>query len=418
MLSVDFRSSKTMAYGNQLIDSRTAAGYIDEKEKEIILQFLTERIATAERFGEAKYVSYISNLTHFRGCYLSKPYYQTTKYDLLTAVSDLKNKPIRERSGNHIRELEKKYAPNSISKTLTELKLFFHFLSDNGYTDISEKEIARIKTPGYKPKKIDPKNVYSEPMIAELVEQAPPMLKALIWTHYETGCRSNEICDLRWQDIEWKSKSATVTIRDSKQGQLREAYISMNSIQYLLTWRNMYPGEAEGMNYVFLDSMNDYISYHTLLRMYKKLQETKPNMPKFTPHDLRRFRTTNLKRQGVSRSALTTMLWGSENTRCDAGYSQFGPQDAISEMEVLYGIKERTDTQKPLQPNYCPACGTLNAAGIRFCGSCGRCLSDDAADQLSSVELSIRQSPEYLAALQEYIRAEVKKEVDIRRTIF
>ena len=153
-----------------------------------------------------------------------------------------------------------------------------------------------------------------------------------------------------------------------------------------------------------------------LLRMYKKLQETKPNMPKFTPHDLRRFRTTNLKRQGVSRSALTTMLWGSENTRCDAGYSQFGPQDAISEMEVLHGIKERTDTQKPLQPNYCPACGTLNAAGIRFCGSCGRCLSDDAADQLSSVELSIRQSPEYLAALQEYIRAEVKKEVDIRRT--
>lgn len=414
MIESEFCSSKTISYGQTLLDKRLRAGHIDEKEKEIILAFLTERIATAERFGDAKYVSYISNLTKFRACYLPKPYYDITKNDLLQAVSDLKNRPIRDRVGDKIVERPQKYKPNSISKTLTELKLFFVFLSENGYADISTKDISRIKSPGYKPKKLDAKDVYSEPMIAELVEQAPPMLKALIWTHYETGARSNEICDMRWQDIEWRSKSAKVIIRDSKQSQLREAYISMNSISHLLAWRNMYPGDADGMSYVFLNQKGDYISYHTLRTMYRKLQESREGLPPFTPHDLRRFRTTNLKRQGVSRSALTTMLWGSENTRCDAGYSQFSADDAISEMEVLHGIKEQTDTQKPLQPNYCPRCGTLNAAGIRFCGQCGSSLSADAINSMNSLESDLRQSPEYLSALQEYIRKEVQKEMQKR----
>lgn len=183
MLSEDFRSSKTIEYGQTLLDKRLRAGHIDEREKELIIAFLTERIATAERFGEAKYVSYISNLTKFRGCYLSKPYYDTDKYDLLAAISDMKNMPIRDRIGDKIVERAQKYKPNTIGKTLTELKLFFVFLSENGYVDISTKDISRIKSLGYKPKKLDAKDVYSEPMIAELVEPAPPMLKALIWTH-------------------------------------------------------------------------------------------------------------------------------------------------------------------------------------------------------------------------------------------
>lgn len=414
MIESEFCSSKTISYGQSLLDKRLRAGHIDEKEKNIILAFLTERIATAERFGDSKYVSYISNLTKFRACYLSNPYYEITKNDLLSAVSDLKNQPIRDRVGDKIIERSQKYKPNTISKTLTELKLFFTYLSENGYVDIAPRDISKIKTPGYKPKKLDAKDVYSESMIAELVETASPMLKALIWTHYETGARSNEICDMRWQDIEWRSQYAKVIIRDSKCAQIREAYISMNSISHLLAWRNMYPGDADGMSYVFLDQNGDYISYHTLRRMYQKLQAGCEGLPPFTPHDLRRFRTTNLKRQGVSRAALTTMLWGSENTRCDAGYSQFSPEDALSEMEVLHGIKERTDTQKPLQPNYCPACGTLNAAGIRFCGSCGRSLSDEATADISSIEQIIRQSPEYLSALQSYIQEMVKKEMENR----
>ena len=172
MLASDFRSSKTIEYGNTLLDKRLRSGHIDEREKELILGFLTERIATASRFGEAKYVSYISNLTKFRGCYLSMPYYQSTKYDLLAAISDLKNKPIRDRTGDKIVERSKKYKPNSLGKTITELKLFYSYLSENGYVDISLTDISKIKSPGYKPKKIDAKNVYSEPMIAELVESS------------------------------------------------------------------------------------------------------------------------------------------------------------------------------------------------------------------------------------------------------
>lgn len=223
---------------------------------------------------------------------------------------------------------------------------------------------------------------------------------------------------MRWSDIEWRNKSALVTIRDTKENQLRHALISMHSINHLLAWRNQYPGDATGENYVFLNFEGTPIHYRSLVKLYEGLQFEKQGkkkirrMPKFTPHDVRRWRTTNLYRQGTSRSTVCTMLWGSTKTTCDSGYSQFGAGDMYSELEVLYGISETTDTQKPLQPNYCPACGTLNAAGIRFCGQCGRSLSEEATQHLTTVEIDLRKSPEYLEALREYIKSEIQKEVN------
>lgn len=419
-----FHSLKTVDNGKAILRKRVADGSIDERERQLIMEFLAERMAIAKRFGGAKYVGYCSTITHLRRAqYITVPYYQLTKADLHQAIADYKRLPVRKfHSSGRLEILDKTYAQNTLSTNLKELKLWLLWLAENNIIEIPVSEIRKIEPPVYQPKKIDAESVYSEPMIAELVEPAPVMVKALIWSHYETGARGNEICDLRWGDIEWRSKSALITIRDTKEDQLRKALISMHSVQHLLAWRNMYPGDPRGEAHVFLNSENKNLTYPSIEKIYHNLQfETKGKkkirrMPKFTVHDVRRWRTTNLYRQNVSRSTVCKMLWGSTKTKCDSGYSQFSTGDMHSELEVLYGISEIRDTQKPLQPNYCPACGTLNAAGIRFCGSCGRCLSDDAADQLSSVELSIRQSPEYLAALQEYIREEVKKEVDIRRT--
>lgn len=416
----EYHSSKTVDFGQETLRKRVEDGSIDERERELITDFLAERMATAKSFGGAKYVSYCSTITHFRRAgYLTIPYYQITKTDLHQAISDYKRLPVRKfHTSGRLEILDKYYSQNTISTTLKELTLWLIWLSENNHIDIPVPEIRKIKPPAYQPKKIDAESVYSEPMIAQLVEPASIMVKALIWTHYETGARSNEICDLRWKDIEWRNKSAIVTIRDTKENQIRTALISMHSIQHLLSWRNQYPGDATGENYVFVNSEGNYLAYRSLAKIYSQIQFEKRGkkqhrrMPRFTPHDVRRWRTTNLYRQGVSRSTACVMLWGSTKTKCDSGYSQFSASDMHSELEVLYGISETTDTQKPLQPNYCPACGTLNAAGIRYCGSCGRPLSEEATQNISALETIIRQSPEYLASLQEYIKSEIQREIN------
>lgn len=406
MKSEQFHSSKTIPYGKDLLRRRCEDGSIDSRERELIEAFLDERIATQPRFGGAKYVEYVSGITHIRRAgYLTVPWYELDQQRLISMVSDYKNLPIRKFSRSGVmRELSHGYAVNTLNCDLRALVTWMFWLSEHGHISLTEKQIQKIKIPKYQPKRINRESVYSEEDIARLVEIGTPMVKCLVWMHYETGARPNEICDLRWSDIEWRNKSAMVKIRDSKEDQIRSAFVSL-SIPHLIIWRNMYPGKPEGENFVFLNSYREPLKYEAYSKILNNLQFTHLDgvrirrMPKFTPHDLRRWRVTNLYIQGVSRSTVCTQMWGSTKTRYDSGYSQFSTEDMYSEIEVLYGIKEKTARQKPLEMIYCPACLSLCSPGIRYCPQCGKALADDAVSELESIKSEIKKSPEFLREL-------------------
>lgn len=406
MKSESYHSSKTIPYGRELLQKRCDDGSIDQRELQLIEAFLEERIATQPRFGGAKYVEYVSGITHIRRAgYLTVPWYQLTQQSLIRMVSDYKNLPIRKFSREGVmHELKHGYAQNTLNTDLRALVTWMFWLSENGHIDISQEQIKKIKIPKYQPKRINRESVYSEEDIAKLVEIGTPMEKCIVWMHYETGARPNEICDLRWCDIEWRDKSAMVRIRDSKEGQIRSAFVSL-SIPHLIAWRNMYPGKPEGENFVFLNNYQEPLKYAVYTKILKSLQFTRRDgcrirrMPAFTPHDLRRWRVTNLYIQGVSRSAVCTQMWGSTKTVYDSGYSQFSAEDMYSEIEVLYGIKEKTAKQKPLDMIYCPACLSLCSPGIRYCPQCGKALADDAVSELETIKAEIKKSPEFLREL-------------------
>ena len=406
MKSEQFHTSKTIAYGKDLLQRRCDEGSIDQRELELIEAFLEERIATQPRFGGAKYVEYVSGITHIRRAgYLRVPWYELDQPKLIKMVSDYKNLPIRKFSREGVmRELSHGYAQNTLNTDLRALVTWMYWLSENGHIQLSENQISKIKIPKYQPKRINRESVYSEEDIAKLVEVGTPMEKALVWMHYETGARPNEICDLRWSDIEWRDRSAMVKIRDSKENQIRSAFVSI-SIPHLITWRNMYPGKPEGENFVFLNSYGAPLKYAAYVKLLKSLQFTHRDgmrirrMPEFTPHDLRRWRVTNLYIQGVSRSAVCTQMWGSTKTVYDSGYSQFSTEDMYSEIEVLYGIREITAKQKPLDMIYCPACLTLCSPGIRYCPQCGKPLASEAVNELEKIKAEIKKSPEFLREL-------------------
>lgn len=406
MKSENFHTSKTIAYGKELLQKRCDDGTIDQRELELIEAFLEERIATQPRFGGAKYVEYVSGITHIRRAgYLKVPWYQLDQQLMIRMVSDYKNLPIRKFSRTGVmRELQHGYAQNTLNTDLRAIVTWMFWLSEQGHIELTADQIKKIKIPKYQPKRINRESVYSEEDIAKLVEVGTPMEKCIVWMHYETGARPNEICDLRWCDIEWRDKSAMVKIRDSKEGQIRSAFVSI-SIPHLITWRNMYPGEPEGENFVFVNSHLDPLKYAVYSKMLRNLQFTHRDgcrlrrMPAFTAHDLRRWRVTNLYIQGVSRSAVCTQMWGSTKTVYDSGYSQFSTEDMYSEIEVLYGIREKTAKQKPLDMIYCPACLSLCSPGIRYCPQCGKALADDAVSELETIKAEIKKSPEFLREL-------------------
>lgn len=418
----EFHSSKTIEYGKDLLQRRVDEGVIDEKEQKLLLQFLESRIGECRSFGGAKYVEYVSGLTHFRRAgYLQVPWYAASNQELIGAIADYKKLPIRQftRDGR-MRILNHGYADNTLNTDLRAVVTWLFWLSDSGIIQMTRQEIQKIKIPTYKPKKLRKESIYSEQMISKLVEPADTMMRAMVWTHYETGCRSNELCGLNWQDIEWRDKAACVHIHDTKTDKERSAFVSMHSVSYLRQWMEMYPGIPKGDNPVFINDIQTRMLYSVYLRDLKKLQFKYVNgkrvrrMPEFSPHDLRRWRATNLFRQGVSRSTVCNQLWGTTKTTYDSVYSQFNEEDAYSEMEVIYGIKDKTDIQKPLPPNYCPICGKLNPAGQRFCGSCGFALQEDAQKDVTVVETAVAMSPQYMTMVQQYIRDEVRKAVEGR----
>lgn len=412
MKSEIFHSSKTIPAALSLLQKRVNDGSITESEQKLIAEFLQDRKATQKTFGGAKAIEYVSGLTHFRRAgYVKTEWHKISKKELTAAISAYKSMNIRyfDRKGN-MHERDHGYAANTLNTDIRAVITWLYWLIDskNMSSDLTRADVEKIKYPSYRPKEIKQENMYSEEMISKLVEIADPMLKALVWTQYETGSRLNEVCDLRWGDIEWRDKGAKVRIRDSKQDQIRFAFISMHSVSLLRIWRNMYPvGDAAGDDYVFLNKINRPLKYGVASRIVESLQWTHIDgkrvrrMPKFTCHEIRDWRATNLTKQGVSQAAISMQLWNKPKAEYYNAYARYSAEDSWNEIAALNGAAEHTPDQKPLDINYCPYCAVINPPGVKFCNECGMALTREAMSEVERVRLMVRKGPGYKRALIE-----------------
>lgn len=82
-------------------------------------------------------------------------------------------------------------------------------------------------------------------------------------------------------------------------------------------------------------------------------------------------------------------------------YSNFNSDDAVAELEVLHGIRDRSAQQQPLAPNYCPVCKTLNPAGSRDCSGCGNPLRAESAVVAEKVQTVLAANPQLMNLFEE-----------------
>lgn len=132
----------------------------------------------------------------------------------------------------------------------------------------------------------------------------------------------------------------------------------------------------------------------------------------FSWHTFRAANITNCAMAGVPDAVIKDLHWGNQNSQMMATYVMISDQAKEKEMFKRAGIKVDEDEKKISVPQNCPSCCALNGPGDQYCRLCGYPLSSRASVSITTLQSDLRQSPEYLEALQDYIRAEVKKELE------
>ena len=161
------------------------------------------------------------------------------------------------------------YQPGTVKVMLTQLKVFYRWLTEGG--QIPDNPVTSVKT-------------------ITVVKQAPKWLTrndqnqlirsvrkhgnlrelTLVTLMLHTGLRVQEVADLRLTDIEIGERKGKVTVRNGKHGRRREVPLNIDVRQLL----KRYLQENPGMEYLFPNKTGAHIttrSLQSVIEKYRKL---------------------------------------------------------------------------------------------------------------------------------------------------
>ncbi len=139
------------------------------------------------------------------------------------------------------------------------------------------------------------------------------ILRMTLWT----GCRTGEICNLEWTQIDFDRK--TIYLAETKNGNSRYVQLPSQAIRWLRKWQEtkLHPNSA----YVFSSQRGSSHVIQKQLTQYTwrmRRDGLMIDMPLWTPHDLRRTVRTELARMGcpteVAEAVLGHSVKGIEGT--------------------------------------------------------------------------------------------------------
>lgn len=312
------------------------------------------------------------------------------------------------------------YADWTKSDVIGQSKAFVLWCSQRGYIKLDEKIISNVKTPKAPKVTKTPDDIPSSEDIYKLLQHRYCTIEqqALIAVAYWSGMRIGEILRLNWSDVYFGPQSVTFRITDTKTKKFRSAPC-VEPLPYLAAWRRQYPAQAgipEGDVPVFVTKIPKKMEYRRMAygsaQMFLRRLQRAAGIRHFSWHTFRAANITNCAMAGVPDAVIKDLHWGNQNSQMMATYVMISDQAKEKEMFKRAGIKVDEDEKKISVPQNCPSCCALNGPGDQYCRLCGYPLSSRASVSITTLQSDLRQSPEYLEALQDYIRAEVKKELE------
>jgi site-specific recombinase XerD len=311
-----------------------------------------------------------------------------------------------------------KLSPGTVGQRIKVIKSFCTWMINQGYArNLTHEQLRQIKIGknGGDKKNLRVGDILTPAEVLRIIERGALNTRdrAIVALLYESGCRIQEACTLKWSDLVFDEYGVQMNV-EGKTGKPRYVRLSM-ATEYLTAWKRDYPRdfEAEGKGLVFV-THNAWKSRGISLPMtYEPTRELVMNMAsragikkKITPHLFRHSRITHLMQQGYPESTIKMMMWGSLKTTMFATYAHLDRSDTDRVILQKLGIiPQEGVTENPLAPRQCPACKTINGPDARYCSKCGVGLIEEARVSQSAnikklLEVFAGMTPEEIKEIQ------------------
>jgi site-specific recombinase XerD len=319
------------------------------------------------------------------------PFEQNDMAELYAGISALKSGTSKRGQG---------FKKNTIADHIVILKQFYLWLVENEYTKIPEKKIKALKTPKSETMtKVASDLLTTEEVTAMVNSCTRSCDRAIIMMLYEGGFRIGEIGAMNWGDLTFDKWGVIVNV-NFKTNKPRYIRLVM-ARESLAKWKNDYPAKPVENNMpVFITEHQTALTHGSVAMQLKRLAKRAGIERHITPHIFRHSRITHLIKENVSESVIKLMMWGSLTTNMFQTYAHLTGKDIDNEILRTYGITESEGGEAMneirMEPRQCPHCKLINGPVAEFCNSCGRSLTEVAAESEDDIYDSIIRNPSSL----------------------
>jgi integrase len=389
---------KYREYSTNALSKAVASKKITQDDADLILEFVQEVKANTKKISPARTFKLTITLIRLREFFL-QPFRESSIKDIYTARDLIEQ--AKTKGGTTFKQ-------NTVADFVRFMKRFYLWMSDNGYSEIPEKKMRAIKPPAYQYDTKKAEDLFTKEEIYAMLKACQTSRdRAIIALLYDGAMRVGEVGTLRWNQIEFTDWDATLKVK-FKTEKIRTIPLFM-AREYLAAWKNDYPAEPSGENFVFLTSGGgrnrtgrNQIQYAGISKQIKLIAERAGIQRHITPHIFRHSKITHLIQDGGQESMIKMLGWGSTSTgMLDKCYLHLTGKDVTKEMARLAGVQiEDAPRSKVLEPRQCPRCGTINGPTRKWCVTCEMGLTEEAIQKVKTATEQAELLPEYKTLMQ------------------
>ena len=209
---------------------------------------------------------------------------------------------------DYISYLKKNHKSTSINRSISSIRTYYNYLIKNNYTNSNPFKIINGMK---KEKKLPEYFKYNE--YVELVNSIDINSnlgirnKCIFEVLLCTGCRCNELINIKLDDINLNEKEIKVLGKGNKERIVYLGSYAIESIEKYLSIRNEILGKKDN-NYLFINHLGDKLTTRGIRDIIDKILLKSSNNMKITPHTFRHSFATMLLNEGCDLKSVQELL--------------------------------------------------------------------------------------------------------------
>ncbi len=346
-------------------------------------------LKSATDISESDKVDIIKLVEHLQTRDISKLRAAKYIYHLLV-LARIAGRPLRELAKEDIEKLvgwikASNYAEETKHGYKVALKKFYQWLKGcNEDEHEYPQEVRWIKTT-IKKRRLLPEALLTTEELKTLIEATEnPRDRALILTHYESGCRIGETLSLKILNVQFDQYGATLIV-DGKTGPRRVRVIV--AAPALSSWLNIHPlrNDLNAPLWVGVGTVGRYepLNYDGVRALLKRLAKKTGLNKRLYTHLLKHTRATELANI-LTEAQMKELLGWVQGSDMPSVYVHLSGREVDGALLKAHGITLNQEEKAKLELTFtiCPRCKQKAGPESQFCPSCGMVLDMKAATKL------------------------------------